>query len=84
MSTDLTRREFTQLVNEERLARHLSIRAVARLVGVPATTVQGWLSGEHFPCVALRGSYLSLVAHLGLMKRIPEDLRIETDSVIDY
>lgn len=80
MSTDMVKREFTQLVNEARLARHLSIRAVARLVDVPATTAQGWLSGKHFPCEALRGNYLSLVAHLGLMKQLPEELRRELED----
>ncbi|MEE9964701.1 MAG: helix-turn-helix domain-containing protein [Propionicimonas sp.] len=80
MSTDVVRSEFTQLVNEARLARHLSIRAVARLAGVPATTAQGWLSGKHFPCAALRANYLSLIAHLGLMKQLPEELRAELED----
>lgn len=83
MSTDMGKREFTQLVNEARLARHLSIRAVGRLVGVPAATAQGWLSGEHFPCEALRSNYLSLVAHLGLMRQLPDELRQELEGGSD-
>jgi len=62
-------------VNEARLSRHLSIRAVARLAGVPTTTAQGWLSGEHLPSTALRGHYLRLISLLGLMAELPDDLR---------
>lgn len=75
MSTEVVSRHFLKRVNEARLARHLSIRAVARLARVPATTAQGWLSGEHFPSPALRPSYLELVAHLGLVAELPAELR---------
>jgi DNA-binding transcriptional regulator YiaG len=62
-------------VNEARLSRHLSIRAVARLAGVPTTTAQGWLSGEHLPSAALSGHYLRLISLLGLMAELPDELR---------
>jgi len=75
MSTEVVSRHFLKRVNEARLARHLSIRAVARLARVPATTAQGWLSGEHFPSPALRPSYLALVAYLGLVAELPAELR---------
>lgn len=77
MPTEVVWTEFARLVNEARLARHLSIRAVARLAGVPATTAQGWLSGEHHPSAALRANYLQLIAHLGLLGKVPGPLRLE-------
>jgi transcriptional regulator with XRE-family HTH domain len=74
MSTEVVSRDFAKRVNEARLARHLSVRAVARLAGVPATTAQGWLSGAHLPSVALRPNYVKLVAHLGLLNQLPDEL----------
>lgn len=76
MSAGLVSRDFARRVNEARLSRHLSIRAVARLAGVPTTTAQGWLSGEHLPSAALRGHYLRLVSLLGLMSELPDELRL--------
>jgi DNA-binding transcriptional regulator YiaG len=75
MSAGLVSRDFAKRVNEARLSRHLSIRAVARLAGVPTTTAQGWLSGEHLPSSALGDSYLRLIALLGLTSELPEALR---------
>ncbi|MCA0296602.1 MAG: helix-turn-helix domain-containing protein [Actinobacteria bacterium] len=66
--------EFARLMNESRLARHLSIRAVARIAGVPSATAQGWLSGRHLPAPALRESFLVLVAELGLASDLPQGL----------
>lgn len=77
MSAEGIKQAFAEQVNAARLAKHLSIRAVARLAGVPATTAQGWLSGEHFPSLALRENYLRLVGHLGLLGQLPEALRTE-------
>lgn len=81
MSTEVARRNFAVQVNEARLARHLSIRAVARLAGVPATTAQGWLSGEHFPSPALWNNYLQLLAHLGLIGKLPREVSDGMPSV---
>jgi transcriptional regulator with XRE-family HTH domain len=77
MSAEGIKQAFAVRVNEARLSRHLSIRAVARLAGVPATTAQGWLSGEHFPSPALRDNYLRLVGYLGLLAQVPDELHEE-------
>lgn len=74
MPTPASRQEFAALVNETRTRQHLSIRAVARIAGVPSATAQGWLNGRHFPTPALRRNYLELVEHLGLSDAVPEDL----------
>ena len=74
MSAQVVRREFARQVNEARLARHLSVRAVGRLARVPAATAQGWLSGEHFPSPALRTNYLELLDYLGLIGELPAEL----------
>lgn len=74
MSSPKSPGDFACLVNTARLERHLSIRAVARIANVPATTAQGWLSGDHFPTPALRPNYLALVDHLGLADQLPDDL----------
>lgn len=69
-----SRAEFSAALDEARLAQHQSIRQVARIAEVPPATVQGWLSGKHFPTPALRPQYLRLVAELGLTQQLPEDL----------
>lgn len=74
MSAPDSRASFAELVNRARLTRHLSIRSVAKIAGVPAATAQGWLSGKHFPTPALRGQYLKLVEELGLADQVPDDL----------
>lgn len=74
MATHQSRRDFAELLDKTRHERHLSIRAAARIAGVPAATVQGWLSGKHFPVPALRPSYLKLVEALDLSNRLPADL----------
>lgn len=74
MAPSGTRAEFAAALDDARRARHLSIRDGARIAGVPAATVQGWLSGKHFPTPALRPQYLRLVAELGLSDQLPEDL----------
>jgi DNA-binding transcriptional regulator YiaG len=61
-----TRSELAQLINQARLDRHISIRSAARIAGVPAATVQGWLAGRHFPTPALRPKFLLLVEALEL------------------
>lgn len=56
------------------MTQHLSIRAVARVAGVPTATAQGWLNGRHVPAPALRGTFLDLVDTLGLTTELPDDL----------
>ena len=50
------REELAARLDSARRRKNLSIRAVARLVDVPAATVQGWLSGKHAPTPALQNS----------------------------
>lgn len=78
MQSTLSRDEFVQSLNRARLANHLSIRAAAKVAGVPAATVQGWLNGKHFPTPALRGNFLRLVEALGLADDVPEDFWVES------
>lgn len=68
------RRDFAALVDRTRRRRHRSIRDLAKLAGVPATTMQGWLSGKHFPVPALRENYLRMVAELELTDQLPQEL----------
>lgn len=74
MTAPASRQEFAALVNDTRRRQHLSIRAVARIAEVPPTTAQGWLNGKHFPTPALRGNYVKLLDHLGLVDAVPRDL----------
>lgn len=73
-----TREQFARLLNEARQSHHLSIRAAARVAGVPAATAQGWLNGKHFPTPALRAKYLRLVAAVGLLDQVPASLWIDS------
>ena len=61
-----TRQEIAALLDEARTRQHLSIRATARLVGIPPATMQGWLNGRHGPTPALRPQFTELVRALGL------------------
>jgi DNA-binding transcriptional regulator YiaG len=74
MPAPRNREQFAALVNDARRRQYLSIRAVARVAQVPATTIQGWLDGRHFPSPALRPNYLLLVNHLGLDDEVPDDI----------
>lgn len=67
------RAEFAQRLNRARVERGLSIRAAAKIAGMPSATVQGWLRGRHLPTVALRPHYLKLVNELGLTDELPLD-----------
>lgn len=69
-----SRLAFAQRLNTERLIRHLSIRALARLAEVPTATVQGWLNGAHAPAPAMRANFLRLVTLLDLAEAVPDDL----------
>lgn len=68
------RTNFAAKLNAERLRRHLSLRDVASLAGVPKTTAHGWMTGEHFPTPALRSRYLALVSALGLDAELPDGI----------
>lgn len=58
--------EIGRLINEARIRKHLSIRAAARIAGVPPATLQGWLNGRHLPTPALRGNFEMLLHALDL------------------
>lgn len=64
------RDEFLQVLNQARLARHLSIRGAARVADVPAATMQGWLNGRHFPTPALRPKFQAFVEYLDLPEEV--------------
>lgn len=66
--------DFAVLMDHTRKTRHLSIRAAARLAGVPPTTVQGWLDGTHCPSQTSRPQFLTLVSELGLDEQLPPGL----------
>jgi len=68
------REVFAAVVNDARRRQYLSVRAVARIAQVPATTVQGWLDGRHFPSPALRVNSLRVVNHLGLADEVPDGI----------
>ena len=61
-------------LNVARVEQHMSIRAAARLAGVPAATVQGWLNGRYFPTPALHGEFSKLATALGLQDRLTPTL----------
>lgn len=60
------REDFARRLDDERRRRHLSVRGAARVAGVPAATMQGWLSGRHLPTPALRPRFVAFVEFLGL------------------
>jgi WD40 repeat protein len=74
------RESLAAALNAARVAHHMSIRAAARLAGVPAATVQGWLNGRYFPTPALRGEFTALVTALGLEDRLTSTLWTGTEE----
>lgn len=64
--SDESRQELVRLLAEARQAKNLSIRACAKLAGVPAATAQGWLNGRHLPTPALRDNFEQLLRALEL------------------
>ncbi|MDO5500286.1 MAG: hypothetical protein Q4F67_11485, partial [Propionibacteriaceae bacterium] len=62
-----SREDLVARLGAARQAKHLSIRALASKVGVPASTMQGWLDGRHLPTPALRGQFLEMLGLLGLV-----------------
>lgn len=77
MEQSPTRAELTRLINRARQDRHISIRSAARIAGVPAATVQGWLAGRHFPTPALRPKFLLLVEALELTDYLHPNLWLD-------
>ena len=75
------REEFSQLLNDARISRNVSIRGAAAIAGVPPATVQGWLNGRHFPTPSLRSRYLALAEYLGVAEEIHPGLWTGKESV---
>ena len=75
-----TRSELTELINQARRERHISVRAAARIAGVPPATMQGWLSGRHFPTHALRPKFLRLLEQLELSHVVHSALWLDDAS----
>jgi len=73
------RTEIAVLMDQARTDRHLSIRTVARIAGVPPSTMQGWLSARHFPTPALRPRFLKLVELLELTDQLHPGLWLDEE-----
>lgn len=72
-----SREAFAAVLNDARIAQHLSINDVARMADVPKATAQGWLNGHHLPTPALRARYLKIVEALGLAEQLPDGLWLD-------
>jgi WD40 repeat protein len=70
-------------LNAARIQQHMSIRAAAKIAGVPVATVQGWLSGRYFPTPALRREFTLLVSALGLDARLTQSLWLSPSDARD-
>lgn len=73
MRRPVSRQEFATTLRDARHRSGLSLRALARKVGLSASTVQGWLEGKHLPTLALQDEFLTLVRTLDLTAKVPED-----------
>lgn len=67
------RNDFARVLNDARLEHHLSVREAARIAGIPYGTLQGWLSGRHFPVPALRANCVRLLEVLDLADSFAPD-----------
>ena len=65
--------DVAEQMDRARRAQNLSVRATAKLVETPHTTVQGWLTGRHRPTPALRPQFEALMRKLGVDAEIPGD-----------
>ncbi|MEX5297829.1 helix-turn-helix domain-containing protein [Kocuria sp. CPCC 205292] len=68
------RPRLAEQLSAARRRRGLSVRALAASCRVPASTIQGWLSGAHLPGPALRGEFTALLDALGLTDERPAEL----------
>lgn len=66
MEAPLSRDQLVSQLATARKARSVSIRRASSLVGLPASTLQGWFEGRHLPTQALMPQFLELLVHLGL------------------
>lgn len=70
-----TRQGFAIALRDARVGRGLSLRATARAVGLPPSTLQGWFDGRHLPTLALQDQFCTLLKVLGLERESDEWLR---------
>lgn len=66
MGVIATRAEFAAALSTARAERALSLRQVAKEVGLPVSTLQGWFDGKHLPTIALQPHLIKLVWVLGI------------------
>ncbi|MEU8001307.1 FxSxx-COOH system tetratricopeptide repeat protein [Catellatospora sp. NPDC049111] len=62
----VTRRDFAREINLLRETSNLTIRELARDLGVPHTTIGGYFSGAHLPAPALSAQLQALLRALGI------------------
>ncbi|OLF11327.1 nSTAND1 domain-containing NTPase [Actinophytocola xanthii] len=61
-----TKRDFGRALTATREAAGLTVRDLARRVGVPLGTVSGWCTGRHLPTLSQRDLFLRLLASCGV------------------
>ncbi|PLC12176.1 hypothetical protein AUQ48_07925 [Kocuria flava] len=69
--SDPGRPPLAEQLSAARRRRGLSVRALAAASGLPASTIQGWLSGAHLPGPGLRREFTALLEALGLTEERP-------------
>ncbi len=67
------RPRLAEQLSAARRERGLSVRALAAACRLPASTIQGWLSGAHLPGPALREEFTALLDALGLTEDRPAE-----------
>ncbi|GAA1773750.1 helix-turn-helix domain-containing protein [Kocuria aegyptia] len=67
------RPRLAEQLSAARRRRGLSVRALAASCRLPASTIQGWLSGAHLPGPALREEFTALLDALGLTDERPAE-----------
>lgn len=67
------RPRLAEQLSAARRRRGLSVRALAAACRLPASTIQGWLSGAHLPGPALREEFTALLDALGLTEERPAE-----------
>ncbi|MFI7584914.1 helix-turn-helix domain-containing protein [Kocuria sp. M1N1S27] len=67
------RPRLAEQLSAARRRRGLSVRALAASCHLPASTIQGWLSGAHLPGPALREEFTALLDALGLTDERPAE-----------
>ncbi|MFW6186810.1 MAG: hypothetical protein ACOC84_02245, partial [Actinomycetota bacterium] len=67
------RSRLAEQLSAARRRRGLSVRALAASCDLPASTIQGWLSGAHLPGPALRREFTVLLEALGLTEERPAE-----------